>query len=166
MSSAKTPDVTFRRAEAGDVRRIVELLADDALGRHRESLEDPLPDSYHAAFEAIRSDPNNELIVAVAGGETVGVMQLTFTPSLTYRGSWRASIEGVRIASNLRGAGLGQAMIRWAIDRARERRCRIVQLTTDKSRPEALRFYEALGFQATHEGMKLHLSKIEPDESP
>lgn len=157
MTSRTPGDVAFRRAEAGDLPRIVELLADDPLGRGREAPQQPLPDSYDAAFDAIRRDPNTELIVAVIAGEPVGVVQITFIPGLTYQGSWRASIEGVRVAAEVRGQGIGRAMIEWAIARAVERRCRIVQLTTDKSRPDALAFYEALGFRATHEGLKLHL---------
>lgn len=149
--------VAFRRATRSDVPRIIQMLADDSLGATRESYEDPLPASYFEAFAAIDSDPNNELVVATNDDRVIGVMQLTFIPSLTYRGGWRALIEGVRIASETRGEGIGHAMFRWAIDRAKERRCHVVQLTTDKKRPDALRFYESLGFRATHEGMKLHL---------
>ena len=88
----------------------------------------------------------------------VGVMQLTFIPYLTYQGGWRALIEGVRVASEFRSKGIGREMIQWAIGRARERGCHVLQLTTDKERVDALRFYESLGFAASHEGMKLHLS--------
>lgn len=148
---------SFRPARLGDVEGIVRMLADDALGSKRERYESPLPESYHAAFDAIDRDPNNELTVAESGGEVIGVLQLTFIPYLTYQGGWRALIEGVRVSSEMRGAGVGQAMFEWAIQRARERGCHVVQLTTDKARPDALRFYEALGFRASHEGMKLHL---------
>jgi GNAT superfamily N-acetyltransferase len=97
-------------------------------------------------------------VVAERAGEVVGVLQLTFIPYLTYKGGWRALIEGVRVAAPLRSAGIGRRMFLWAIDRARQRQCRMVQLTSDKTRPEAIRFYESLGFVASHEGMKLHLS--------
>ena len=133
------------------------LLADDPLGANRERYELPLPESYLAAFKAIESDSNNELVLACLGKRVVGVLQLTFIPYLTYQGSWRALVEGVRVDSNTRSAGIGKALFEWAINRARERGCHLIQLTTDKSRPDALRFYEALGFVATHEGMKLHL---------
>jgi GNAT superfamily N-acetyltransferase len=109
------------------------------------------------AFRAIDGDTNNELIVACRDGKAVGVLQLTFIPYLTYQGGWRALIEGVRVDSRTRSQGLGKALIEWAIARARERGCIMVQLTTDKTRADAKRFYEGLGFVASHEGMKLHL---------
>ena len=149
--------LTFRLATAQDVDKIVQMLADDELGKTRERYEKPLPESYLQAFEAIEKDPNNELIVACLGEEIVGVQQITFTPYLTHQGSWRATIEGVRTASSERGKGLGSKLILWAVDRAKERGCHIVQLTTDKQRPDALRFYERLGFTATHEGLKMKL---------
>lgn len=149
--------VHFRIATVEDLYKIVEMLADDELGRMRERYETPLPESYLRAFEAIDSDPNNELIVSCLDEEIVGVLQLTFTPYITHQGSWRATIEGVRTASSLRGEGIGSQLIRWAIERARERGCHMVQLTTDKKRDDALRFYEHLGFTATHEGLKMKL---------
>ena len=158
-SQPAAPPCTFRPARADDVPRIVALLADDPLGARREDARDPLPPAYHAAFAAIDADPNNELIVADAGGAVVGVLQLTCIPYLTYRGGWRALIEGVRVAASHRGAGLGEALLRHAIARARERGCHLVQLTSDKQRPDALRFYERLGFVASHEGFKLHLTR-------
>ena len=133
------------------------MLADDALGAKRERFETPLPATYLAAFAEIDRDANNELVVACLGEAVVGVLQLTFIPYLTHQGSRRALIEGVRVASAHRGTGLGTRLFEWAIERARERGCRMVQLTTDKSRPDAKRFYEALGFVASHEGMKLVL---------
>ncbi|HET9405000.1 MAG TPA: GNAT family N-acetyltransferase [Burkholderiales bacterium] len=157
MPTTTNPELSFRRAARADVPEIVRLLADDALGAKRERYELPLPASYLTAFEAIDSDPNNELVVACLGERVVGVLQLTFIPYLTYQGSWRALIEGVRVDSGMRSAGIGKALFDWAIGRARSRGCHLVQLTTDKSRPGALRFYEALGFVASHEGMKLHL---------
>lgn len=149
--------LTFRMATTQDVDKIVQMLADDELGKTRERYEKPLPESYLKAFEAIDKDPNNELIVACLDEEIVGVQQITFTPYLTHQGSWRATIEGVRTASSERGKGLGSKLILWAVERAKERGCHIVQLTTDKQRPDALRFYERLGFTATHEGLKMKL---------
>lgn len=151
------PDLVFRPATRGDVDVIVRMLADDPLGAQREQYASPLPRSYERAFEAIQADPNNELVVAEADGRVVGVVQLTFIPYLTHQGSWRALIEGVRVDASARSQGVGQRMFTWAIERARERGCRIVQLTTDKSRPDALRYYQRLGFVASHEGMKLVL---------
>ena len=149
--------IAVRRAQRADVAELVRLLADDALGRARERPTDPLPQSYFDAFDAIERDPNQELIVVTLDGQVVGMLQLTFTPQLTHAGSWRCTIEGVRVTAAQRGAGVGQQMLRWAIARARERQCRIVQLTSDKSRDDAIRFYQRLGFRATHEGMKLSL---------
>lgn len=151
-------DLLFRAATRDDLPALVAMLADDALGAKRERNTSPLPDSYHDAFAAIEADPNNELSVAIHAGEVVGMLQITFIPYLTYQGGWRALVEGVRIHGEHRGKGLGRQMFEWAIRRARERSCHVVQLTTDKSRPEALRFYEVLGFKASHEGMKLHLA--------
>jgi GNAT superfamily N-acetyltransferase len=148
---------TFRRARADDVPDIVRLLADDPLGATRERYESPLPESYARAFRAIEQDANNELVVACRGERVVGVLQLTYIPSLTYQGGWRALIEGVRVDSGERSQGLGKTLFEWAIARARERACHMVQLTTDKARPDAKRFYESLGFVASHEGLKLHL---------
>jgi ribosomal protein S18 acetylase RimI-like enzyme len=149
--------IRFRTAAEKDLDSIVAMLADDVLGSTREKYEHPLPDSYIKAFQAISSDPNNELIVACRGSEVIGVLQITFTPYLTHQGGWRASIEGVRTAASVRGLGVGSDLIKWAIQRAEERGCHLVQLTTDKERPDALRFYERLGFKATHEGLKLRL---------
>lgn len=146
----------FRRATRADVPHIVALLADDALGAKRERFEDPLPQSYYRAFEQIDGNPHHELIAVTDDtGKVVGTLQLSFLPYLTYQGGTRAQIEAVRVASHLRGSGLGTQVFEWAIARAREYGCHLVQLTTDKSRPDALRFYEKLGFKASHEGMKL-----------
>ncbi|WP_412986156.1 GNAT family N-acetyltransferase [Niallia alba] len=147
----------FRIATVQDLNQIVAMLADDVLGSKRERYEQPLPNSYMEAFHAITADSNNELVVAYFGDEVVGVQQITFTPYITHQGGWRATIEGVRTASSVRGKGVGTKMIYWAIERAKERGCHLIQLTTDKQRPDALRFYERLGFQATHEGMKMKL---------
>jgi len=150
-------EIKFRIATEQDLDRIVEMLADDALGSKRERYEQPLPVSYKKAFQAISTDPNNELIVACNGNEIIGVLQITFTPYITHQGGWRATIEGVRTLSSERAKGIGTELIRWAIERARERGCHLVQLTTDKQREDALRFYERLGFKASHEGLKMKL---------
>ncbi|RNA66915.1 GNAT family N-acetyltransferase [Alteribacter keqinensis] len=150
-------DIRFRLAEEKDLDKIVEMLADDVLGSRRERYEQPLPVSYLKAFRAITSDANNELVVAYQGDEIIGVQQITFTPYLTHQGGWRATIEGVRTASSSRSKGVGTELIKWAIKRAEKLGCHLVQLTTDKERPDALRFYEKLGFKATHEGLKLKL---------
>lgn len=149
--------ISFRNAARDDLPEVVRLLADDPLGAQRERYELPLPAGYLAAFDAIEADPNNELVVACIGKRVVGVLQLTFIPYLTYQGAWRALIEAVRVDSGARSAGIGKALLERAIARSRERGCRLVQLTTDKSRAHARRFYEKLGFVASHEGMKLHL---------
>lgn len=149
--------VTFREATIEDLDRIVYMLSDDVLGNKRELYKQPLPESYIKAFQSINSDPNNELIVACYDEKIVGVQQITFAPYITHQGGWRATIEGVRTASLERGKGVGSMLIRWAIQRAKERECHMVQLTTDKKRPEALQFYEKLGFKASHEGLKLSL---------
>jgi ribosomal protein S18 acetylase RimI-like enzyme len=149
--------VKFRMAKEQDLVKIVEMLADDVLGSKRERYEKPLPDSYINAFQAITSDPNNELVVACQGIEIIGVQQITFTPYMTHQGGWRATIEGVRTSSSQRGKGVGTELIRFAINRAKERGCHLIQITTDKNRKDALRFYERLGFKASHEGLKMHI---------
>lgn len=146
----------FRKATKADVPFIVQMLANDKLGKLREDYQEPLPEKYYAAFENINADQNQELIVVEKDGEVIGTLQLSFIQYLTYQGGIRAQIEAVRIREDLRGGGLGQQMFEWAIARAKERKAHILQLTTDKSRPEALHFYKKLGFKATHEGMKLH----------
>ncbi len=146
----------FRKATKSDVPFIVQMLANDKLGKLREDYREPLPERYYAAFENIDADPNQELVVVEKDGEVIGTLQLSFIQYLTYQGGIRAQIEAVRIREDLRGGGIGQQMFEWAIERAKERKAHILQLTTDKSRPEALHFYEKLGFKASHEGMKLH----------
>jgi len=149
---------TIRIARRDDLAAIVRLLADDKLGQPRERYAEPLPDAYLSAFERIDADPDNALVVAEDGEGILGVLQLTFIPHLTYQGGVRAQIEGVRVADRRRGTGVGRIMLQWAIERSRERGCHLVQLTADKQRPDAHRFYESLGFRASHEGMKLHLA--------
>ena len=134
------------------------MLADDVLGAGREEYAAPLPASYPSAFEAIDGDPNSELVVGELDGRVVAVLQLTCIPTLTRRGSRRALIEGVRVDASLRSGGIGRKLVEWAIGRAREKGCRLVQLTSDKRRGDAIRFYESLGFVASHEGMKLELA--------
>lgn len=151
------PAISFRPARESDLTLLVALLADDPLGAARERLEDPLPESYHRAFAAIRDDENQLLLVAQEGHEVVGMLQLTFIPSLTYAGRWRAQIEGVRVARAARSRGVGRRLVEEAIRRSAERGCGMVQLTTDKQRPRAAAFYREMGFVPSHEGMKLHL---------
>ena len=148
----------IRKARKEDVRHIVEMLANDELGSTRENYQLPLPAAYVNAFENMDRDPNQELMVIEnEKGEISGTMQLSFIQYLTYQGGIRAQIEAVRIHKNQRGTGLGTRMIEWAIQRAKKRNAHLLQLTTDKERPEAIRFYKSIGFRPTHEGMKLHL---------
>ena len=147
----------FRQATREDVSHLVEMIANDKLGVLREDFRDPLPKAYLDAFERITRDENQELMVVQdPNGEVIGTFQLSFIQYLTYKGGIRAQIEAVRVREDQRGKGVGEAMFRWAINRARQRGAHVLQLTTDKQRPDALRFYEKLGFKATHEGMKLH----------
>lgn len=149
----------IRPAHIDDLSAIVGLLADDPLGATREDFRDPIPDKYTKAFNLIDSDPNQELMVAISdGGVLVGTFQLTFIPYLTYQGGIRAQIEAVRVHRDYRGQGLGKQLFEWAIAQARQKGAHVIQLTTDKQRPKALEFYKSLGFVASHEGMKLHLS--------
>ncbi|MGH6760624.1 MAG: GNAT family N-acetyltransferase [Phyllobacterium sp.] len=150
-------ELRFRRAAADDLGGIVALLADDDLGKGREDASLPLNVRYSAAFAAIDADPNQLLVCVEEGDRLVGCLQLSFIPGLSRLGLWRGQIESVRIASDCRGGGLGQAVFAWAIDECRRRGCGLVQLTTDKARPDALRFYESLGFVASHRGLKLSL---------
>lgn len=148
----------FRRAQSEDLPILVRMLADDPLGKQREDYQLPLPTAYLEAFQRIDRDPNQELMVFLDHkAKIAGMFQLSFLPYLTYRGGIRAQIEGVRIRRDLRGQGHGTEVFTWAIRRAKERGAHLLQLTTDKQRPEALRFYRKLGFVASHEGLKLHL---------
>ena len=148
-------DLEIRHATAADLPAIVAMLADDPLGAQRESPEDMTP--YRAALERLEADPNQHLVVAVREGRVIGTLQLTTIPGLSHKGATRALVEAVRIHADERGSGLGSLLIEWAIDTARQLECRMVQLTSDKSRTDAHRFYERLGFSATHEGFKLPL---------
>src|SRR5215212_9265029 len=149
--------LAFRRATRADLARIVAMLADDAIGATRDEFREPLAQSYVDAFAEIDADPGQLLVVAESEGRVVGTLQLTFIPYLTHRGSRRAQIEAVRVDSGQRGGGVGRVMLTWAIEEARRRGCRMVQLTPDKRRADAHRFSESLGFVASHEGMKLTL---------
>ncbi len=147
--------ITIRSSTKQDVKEIVRLLADDALGAKRERYIDPLPAEYYSAFDMINADQNNLLIVAELEGKIVGTLQLTYITYLTYQGGKRAIIEGVRVDNAHRGKGIGKDMLNWAIAKAKNDGCHVVQLTTDKRRPDALEFYKQLGFIASHEGLKL-----------
>ena len=151
--------IEFREAVREDLTEIVRLLADDPLGLSRECDEGPLPPAYYDAMAVIADDPNNEVLVATLAGQIVGVLQLTFIPSLTRIGSWRAQIEGVRVAAEYRGQGIGTQLVNWAIELAKTKNCGLVQLTMDRRRERAGDFYRRLGFVATHEGFKI---EIEP----
>ena len=149
--------VGFRIARREDVASIVRMLADDELGSQREQYEEPLTDSYFAAFEQIDSDPSHDLIVAESNGKVIGTLHLMFLPSLSYQGGLRAQIESVRVDTKWQNQGIGSRMMKWAIERAKARGAHLVQLTTHKSREDAHRFYERLGFKGSHLGMKLSL---------
>ena len=152
-----TNSVAFRRAASDDLKTIVTLLADDPIGRGRENPGTQLDTCYRDAFAAIERDPNQLLAVAERSGRVIGVLQLSFIPGLTRRGMWRGQIEGVRVAAEERGSGVGRAMLEWAVGECRKRGCGLVQLTSDKRRSAAHSFYGALGFEATHQGYKLSL---------
>ncbi|WP_336214695.1 GNAT family N-acetyltransferase [Nonomuraea sp. LPB2021202275-12-8] len=156
MESHYVLSLLFRPARRQDVPEIVAMLADDPLGARREG--DPGDERYLAAFDRIDADPYDELIVAERDGKVVGTMQLTYLAGLSRLGAERCQIEAVRVSAATRGQGLGRRMIQWAVDRARARGCAMVQLTSDKSRNDAHRFYDSLGFTASHEGYKLSLS--------
>ena len=151
------PGVIFRLARRSDLPSIVRLLADDELGSQRERYEDPLPAEYSVAFEQISRDPNHELIVAEYAGQVIGTLHLMFLPSVSFRGGLRAQIESVRVDRTLRSRGVGSEMMQWALQRARQQGARVVQLTSHKTRRAAHRFYERLGFEGSHLGMKLDL---------
>ncbi|MFE7889591.1 GNAT family N-acetyltransferase [Streptomyces sp. NPDC057412] len=148
-------DLEIRPAIADDVPAIVGMLADDPLGAQRESPDDLTP--YLAALERLQGDPHQHVVVAVREGRVVGTLQLTIVPGLSRRGATRSIIEGVRIHSDERGSGLGTQLIEWAVDESRRQDCHLVQLTSDKTRTDAHRFYERLGFTASHTGFKLQL---------
>lgn len=147
----------FRLATREDLPEIVRMLADDELGSVREQCEEPLPDSYSRAFEQISREANHQLIVAELDGKVIGTLHLMFLPSISYQGGLRAQVESVRVDKQYQNLGIGSQMMKWTIKRAKERGAHIMQLTTHKSREDAHRFYERLGFQKSHLGMKLSL---------
>ncbi|MEU9230989.1 GNAT family N-acetyltransferase [Streptomyces subrutilus] len=150
-----TTGLAIRPAAESDLPAIVAMLADDPLGATRESPEDLTP--YRAAFKRLAEDPNQHLVVAVRAERVVGTLQLTIVPGLSRKGSTRSIIEGVRVHADERGSGLGTRFVEWAIDKSRAESCEIVQLTSDATRTDAHRFYERLGFAASHLGFKLQL---------
>ena len=148
----------FKTAKKNDIPSIVRMLADDELGSKREDYKNPLPKKYYEAFQNIIQDKNQELVILENdNNDIIGTLQLTFIPYLTYQGGLRAQIEAVRIHKNYRGQGFGKKIFQWSINRSRDKGAHMVQLTTDKQRPEAIKFYKALGFNDSHIGMKLHL---------
>ena len=150
----------FRKAQKTDLKAIVEMLANDPLGALREDVK--YPEKYERAFDLIDQDPNQELMVVEDDkAEVIGTFHLTFIQYLTHQGSIRAQIESVRVRENQRGQGIGEKMFQWAVDRAKDKGAQLVQLTSDKKRPDAIRFYERLGFVASHEGMKKVISNQE-----
>ena len=152
--------MNFRKANKEDVIEIVKMIADDKLGGLREDFQDPLPVKYYLAFENISNDHNQELIVLEnEANEVIGTLQLSFIQYLTYQGGIRAQIEAVRIRKDQRGKGVGEELFLWAIEKSKERGAHLLQLTTDKKRPDALKFYKRLGFVPSHEGMKMHIKK-------
>ncbi|GIQ72728.1 GNAT family N-acetyltransferase [Bradyrhizobium sp. RD5-C2] len=149
--------VAFRKAQPADLPAIIALLANDVLGQQREDASSPPNPRYVDAFEAILADPNQLLVVATLDDEMIGTLQLSFIPGIARLGAWRGQIEAVRIAETHRSSGVGQQMFEWAIAQCKARGCDLVQLTTDRARPDAHRFYERLGFVGSHVGYKLTL---------
>jgi ribosomal protein S18 acetylase RimI-like enzyme len=147
--------ITIRRAGRDDVADIIAMLADDHLGRARERLEEPLPEVYFKAFETIARDPNIEVMVAEEAGRVVGCLQLCILPGLSSQGASRGLIEDVRVASDRRSRGVGEQLVRWAVERSRARGCKVVELLTHHTRVDAQRFYERLGFSRSHVGMTI-----------
>jgi len=160
MSEATLQGLTVRRAQRADLPRLLELLADDTLGRNREGVGSDDP-AYIRAFDAIDRDPNQLLLLAELDGRVVGMLQVTYIPGLSRRGAWRANIEAVRVDSSLRGRGIGGWLMGRALDNARKRGCRLAQLTSNRQRTEAHRFYERHGFTDSHIGYKLSLEAPE-----
>lgn len=151
------PQVCFRIAQADDLPQIIAMLSDDEIACQREAEDGALLSAHTDAFDAIELDPNHELIVGTMNDEVIAVLQLSYLPGLTYRGGWRAQIEGVRVATSQQAQGIGKLLIQHAVERARRRQCVLVQLTTDRRRDQALAFYARMGFMPSHVGMKLEL---------
>ncbi|MFE7566472.1 GNAT family N-acetyltransferase [Streptomyces sp. NPDC057539] len=148
-------DLNIRSAAPDDIPAIVAMLADDPLGAQRESPDDLTP--YTEAYERLARDPNQHVVVAELDGRIVGTLQLTIIPGLSRRGATRSIIEAVRIHADARGSGLGTRFIEWAVDESRRQGCQLIQLTSDASRTDAHRFYERLGFTASHVGFKMSI---------
>jgi len=158
VSERIVPQPVIRRAHVHDLPRVVELLQQESLGgERREDVGPPLPQRYYDAFAEIEADPSNDIMVAEMDGHVVGVFQITLIQHLMRAGELVAEIESVVVDEPFRGKKIGEAMMRWAIDDARRRGCTRVQLTSNAARKDAHRFYERLGFVASHEGMKLVL---------
>ena len=153
-------DLSARKMQKADLGVVVGLLADDELGRSREDKAEVIHADYLHAFKHIDSDVNQYVAIFEINGETIGCLQVTFIPGLSRRGSLRGQIEGVRVSRDFRGKGYGTKMIAWAITKCRDRGCRVVQLTSDKKRENAIQFYERLGFVKSHEGFKLTLDSV------
>jgi ribosomal protein S18 acetylase RimI-like enzyme len=147
--------ISVRPARREDVAAIIAMLADDHLGLARERLEAPLPKLYYDAFERVKSDPNILLVVAEEGGKVVGCLQLCILPGLSSQGAWRGLIEDVRVVSDRRSRGIGEKLVQWALEQARGKGCKLVELLTHHTRVDAQRFYERLGFSRSHVGMTI-----------
>jgi GNAT superfamily N-acetyltransferase len=160
MGEATLNGLAVRRAQRADLPRLLELLADDVLGANREGVGSDDP-AYIRAFDAIDRDPNQQLLVAELDGRVVGMLQVTYIPGLSRRGAWRANIEAVRVDSAVRGRGIGGWLMARALDHARKRGCRLAQLTSDRQRGDAHRFYARLGFTDSHVGYKLVLESTD-----
>ena len=150
-------ELIFREASADDLATIVALLADDDLGARREDTSEPLATCYREAFALIANNPAQRLMVVVSDKKVVGTFQISFIPGIALQGLLRGQIEAVRVAADCRGQGIGAKMIRWAVERCRAEGCGVVQLTTNKMRLDAHRFYDRLGFKQSHFGYKLNL---------
>ncbi|MEZ4971174.1 MAG: GNAT family N-acetyltransferase [Flavobacteriaceae bacterium] len=148
----------FRRATKEDLPAIIKMIANDTLGKSRERYEDPLPKAYYSAFEIIDGDKNQKLMVIENfQGEVVASFQLSFLQYLTYEGGIRCLVENVHVRDDQTGKGIGKQMFQWIIATAKEKGAHLIQLTSNKLRPDAIRFYESIGFKATHQGFKLHV---------
>ena len=154
---ALSEDITIRPATAEDLPEVIALLVDDVLGAGRETFDEQSRKPYEQAFEQIEADPRNDVLIALVDGEVIGCLQLTLIPNLSFKGGLRAQIEALRVKAEYRGQGLGARLVSHAIDVARANKCRMVQLTSNKTRNDAIRFYEGLGFEPTHVGFKLYL---------
>ena len=147
--------ISLRPTRRDDVAAIIAMLADDHLGRARERLEQPLPTLYYDAFERVTSDQNIHLMVAEEGGKVVGCVQLCILPGLSSQGASRGLIEDVCVACDRRSRGIGEKLVQWALEEARGKGCKLVELLTHHTRVDAQRFYERLGFSRSHVGMTI-----------